>query len=69
MFEKVSANEASYTTFVIFFFFTVVTGLRRFLRLKLGDARIYEPRRQARLGHRSMCVANFVGKRESLLNL
>jgi len=28
---------------VLFFFFTLVTGPRRSLRLKLGDTRVYEP--------------------------
>jgi len=33
-----------------FFFFTLVTGPRRFLRLKLSDTRVYEPQIRARLG-------------------
>ena len=33
-----------------FFFFTIVTGPRRFLRLKLSDIRVYEPQIRARLG-------------------
>ena len=33
-----------------FFLFTLVTGPRRSLRLKLSDARVYEPQIRARLG-------------------
>ena len=33
-----------------FFFFTLVTGPRRSLRLKLSDTRVYEPQIRARLG-------------------
>jgi len=33
-----------------FFFFTLVTGLRRSLSLKQSDARVYEPQIRARLG-------------------
>jgi len=33
-----------------FFFFTLVTGPRRSLRLKLSDTRVYEPQTRARLG-------------------
>ena len=32
------------------FFFTLVTGPRRSLSLKLGDTRVYEPQIRARLG-------------------
>ena len=32
------------------FFFTLVTGPRRSLSLKLSDARVYEPQIRARLG-------------------
>ena len=35
---------------VIFFFFTLVTGPRRSLSLKLSDTRVYEPQIRARLG-------------------
>ena len=34
----------------LLFFFTLVTGPRRSLRLKLSDARVYEPQIRARLG-------------------
>jgi len=33
-----------------YFFFTLVTGPRRFLSLKLSDTRVYEPQIRARLG-------------------
>ena len=33
-----------------FFFFTLITGPRRSLSLKLGDTRVYEPYIRARLG-------------------
>ena len=33
-----------------FFFFTLVTGPRRSLSLKLSDTRVYEPQIRARLG-------------------
>jgi len=33
-----------------FLFFTLVTGPRRFLSLKLSDTRVYEPQMRARLG-------------------
>jgi len=33
-----------------FFFFTLVTGPRRYLSLKLSDTRVYEPQIRARLG-------------------
>jgi len=33
-----------------FFFFTLVTGPRRSLSLKLNDTRVYEPQIRARLG-------------------
>ena len=35
---------------MIFFFFTLVTGPRRSLSLKLSDTRVYEPQIRARLG-------------------
>jgi len=41
----VSAAEAP-----LFFFFTLVTGHRRSLSLKLSDTRVYEPHIRARLG-------------------
>ena len=34
----------------VFFFFTLVTGPRRSLSLKLSDTRVYEPQIRARLG-------------------
>ena len=37
-------------TYLLFFFFTLVTGPRRCLSLKLSDTRGYEPRIRARLG-------------------
>jgi len=36
--------------FYFFFFFTLVTGSRRSLNLKLSDTRVYEPQIRARLG-------------------
>ena len=35
---------------LFFFFFTLVTGPRRSLSLKLSDTRVYEPQIRARLG-------------------
>ena len=35
---------------LLFFFFTLVTGPRRSLSLKLSDTRVYEPYIRARLG-------------------
>ena len=35
---------------IFFFFFTLVTGPRRSLSLKLSDTRVYEPQKRARLG-------------------
>jgi len=35
---------------LLLFFFTLVTGPRRSLRLKLSDTRVYEPQIRARLG-------------------
>ena len=35
---------------LFFFFFTLVTGPRKSLSLKLSDARVYEPQIRARLG-------------------
>jgi len=35
---------------VLLFFFTLVTGARRSLSLKLSDTRVYEPQIRARLG-------------------
>jgi len=32
---------------LLFFFFTLVTGPRRSLRLKLSDTRVYEPQKRA----------------------
>ena len=37
-------------TLLLFFFFTLVTGPRRSLSLKLSGARVYEPQIRARLG-------------------
>jgi len=42
--------ERRVTKEVIFFFFTLVTGPRRSLSLKLSDTRVYEPQIRARLG-------------------
>ena len=43
--------KVSLNTFVqVFFFFTLVTGPRWSLRLKLSDARVYQPQLRARLG-------------------
>ena len=38
-----------------FFFFTLVTGPRRSLSLKLSDTRVYEPQIRARLGTTAHC--------------
>ena len=35
---------------LLFFFFTLVTGPRRSLSLRLSDTRVYEPQTRARLG-------------------
>jgi len=43
-----NANPPRYCIF--FFFFTLVTGPRRSLSLKLSDTRVYEPQIRARLG-------------------
>jgi len=37
-----------------FFFFTLVTGPRRSLSLKLSDTRVHEPQIRARLGYHRM---------------
>ena len=43
--------------FLLLFFFTLVTGPRRSLRLKLSDTRDYEPQIRARLGTTGVVVA------------
>ena len=48
MTECVVRHEPSLTLFL--FFFTLVTGPRRSLSLKLSDTRVYEPQLRARLG-------------------
>ena len=35
---------------LVFFFFTLVTGPRRFLSLKLSDTSVYEPQIRSRIG-------------------
>ena len=40
-----------------FFFFTLVAGPRRSLRLKLSDTRVYESQTRARLGTTTLAVA------------
>jgi len=45
-----SAKEAAGSVQVFFFFFTLVTGPRRSVRLTLSDTRVYEPQIRARLG-------------------
>jgi len=42
-------------THFFFFFFTLVTGPRRSLRLKLSDTIVYEPQIRARLGTTAQC--------------
>ena len=44
------ACEEGLLACVFFFFFTLVTGPRRSLSLKLSDTRVYEPQIRARLG-------------------
>ena len=39
-----------------FFFFTLVTGPRRSLSLKLSDTKVYEPQIQARLGNHNTTI-------------
>ena len=41
-----------------FFFFTLVTGPRRSLSLKLSDTRVYEPQIRARLGTTAQWVVS-----------
>ena len=48
------------------FFFTLVTGPRRSLSLKLSDARVYEPQIRARLGTTAHCCEVVVLKPETL---
>jgi len=43
-------RKAASTLNPLFFFFTLVTGPRRSLSLKLRDTRVYEPQIRARLG-------------------
>ena len=43
-------NRFSETCFFFLFFFTLVTGPRRSLSLKLNDTRVYEPQMRTRLG-------------------
>jgi len=52
-----SLSEIADETRRSFFFFTLVTGPRRSLFLKLGDTRVYEPQIRARLG----TTAHFCG--------
>ena len=42
-----------------FFFFTLITGPRRFLSLKLSDTSGYEPQIRARLGERNTPILGF----------
>ena len=42
--------------YLFFFFFTLFTGPRRCLNLKLSDIRVYEPQIQARLGTTAQLV-------------
>ena len=44
------APRAAFARFILFFFFTLVTGPRRSLSLKRSDTRVYEPQIRARLG-------------------
>ena len=46
----VSVYVPSSSATVLFFFFSLVTGPRRSLRLKMSDTRVYEPQIRARLG-------------------
>jgi len=45
-----------------FFFFTLVTGPRRSLSLKLSDARVYEPQVRARLS----TISHFCGQEDEV---
>ena len=42
-----------------FFFFTLVTGPRRSLSLKLSDKKVYAPQIRARLGYHSTAILGF----------
>ena len=41
---------------LFFFFFTLVTGPRRSLSLKLSDTKVYEPQIRARLGNHNTTI-------------
>jgi len=43
----------------LFFFFTLVTGPRRSLSLKLSDTEVYEPQIRARLGNHNTTILGF----------
>ena len=43
----------------LFFFFTLVTGPRRSLRLKLSDTKVYEPQIRARFGNHNTTILGF----------
>ena len=49
-FWKLRARNAPRVVPCFFFFFTLVTGPRRSLSIKLSDTRVYEPQIRARLG-------------------
>jgi len=53
-------------SFGVFFFFTLVTGPRRSLGLRLGDTRVYEPQIRGALAVRNVGVKD--GKRLLLRN-
>ena len=50
---NLSTVQARPEPIFFFFFFTLVTGPRRCLSLKLGDTRLYVPGIRARLGNRN----------------
>jgi len=52
-------NPLSLHTRVVFFFFTLVTGPRRSLSLKLSDTKVYEPQIRARLGNHNTTILGF----------
>jgi len=49
-----------------FFFFTLVTGPRRSLSLKLSDTKVYEPQIRARLGNHNLTILGLQGRRRGI---
>jgi len=52
-----------------FFFFTLVTGPRRSLSLKLSDTRVYEPQIRARFGTTDYSQVDLLGVRYKPVNV